>query len=55
MTAQEQEWLTSLLLVEDGLSDWELNFVTDMERKSPAELSKLQHDKLKSLSCDKGM
>ncbi len=55
MTAQEREWLNSLLAVDDGLSEWELNFITDIERKNPAQLSGPQHDKLKGLSHDKGL
>lgn len=55
MTGEEREWLESLLALDDGLNDWELDFITDMERNFPAQLSELQHDKLKSLSYDKGL
>lgn len=39
MTSQEREWLNSLLALDDGLSDWELDFIMDLEHKNPAQLS----------------
>ena len=55
MTTEEREWLNSLLALDDGLNNWELDFITDLERKNPTQLSGPQHDKLKSLSYDKGL
>lgn len=55
MTNEEREWLESLLAVDDGLSGWELDFVVHLERYSPELLTVAQHDKLKSLSFDKGL
>ncbi len=55
MTSQERQWLESLLALDDGLTDWELDFISAIERKNPAQLSERQHDKLKSLSYDKGL
>lgn len=55
MTGEQRQWLDSLLAVDDGLNEWELDFVTHLERHIPALLAVAQHDKLKSLSFDKGL
>ncbi len=48
MSDQEAQWLNALLELEDGLSEWELEFVESISNMQ-RPLTDKQHDKLEAI------
>lgn len=50
MSEEQQRMLTDLLDLEDGLNDWEVEFVEDLSHRPPdRDLSDKQADKLQQI------
>lgn len=55
MTQEETKWLNNLLNVEDGLTEWEMEFIDSLYRQRMEQLSEKQHKILKRIYDEKGL
>lgn len=49
MSDQEIEWLDALLDLEEGLTDWEVDFIESLSKRKDRDLTDRQHGCLRQL------